>query len=61
MVKDQLLCAEGSAEAAGGVLQYVVSFQDRLHIACDLARSNLQAAKSRMKAQYDKKSGQMYL
>ncbi len=56
MVKDQLLCSAGSAEAAGGVLQYVASFQDRLHTACDLARSNLQAAKSRMKAQYDKKA-----
>ncbi len=40
MVKDQLLCSAGSGEAAGGVLQYVASFQDRLHTACDLALNN---------------------
>lgn len=56
MVKDQLLQSALPADAAGGVLQYVVSFHDRLQTACDLARSNLQAAKGKKKVPYEKKA-----
>lgn len=37
-----------------GVLQYVASFKERLHRACDPVMSNLDAAKGKMKIQYDK-------
>ena len=56
MVKEQLLQSAGQTDTPSGVLQYVASFKDRLHTACDLARSNLEAAKGKMKAQYDKKA-----
>lgn len=54
MVKEQLLQSSLQTEAPIGVLQYVASFKDRLHTACDLARSNLQTAKGKMKTQYDR-------
>lgn len=37
-------------------LQYVVTFKSRSQSACAMARHNLQAAKSKMKQQYDKKA-----
>lgn len=37
-------------------LQYVMTFKSRLQSACAVARQNLQAVKSEMKQQYDKKA-----
>ncbi len=56
MVKEQLLPSALPTDAPSGVLQYVESFKDWLHTACDLARSNLQVAKGKMKSQYDKRA-----
>lgn len=42
--KKQLLGSALPTDAPGGVLQYLAAFQDQLHTACDLARSNPQAA-----------------
>ena len=38
------------------LLDYVVKFKERLHRACSLAKENLEAAQSKMKTWYDRKS-----
>ena len=38
------------------MLDYVSSFRERLHHACDLARDSLSTAQSKMKTNFDKKS-----
>lgn len=52
MVKERLIKESNE----GNVLQYVATFRDRLAAACQVARENLEGAKVRMKAQYDKKA-----
>ena len=54
MMKEQLLQSAPSNDT----LQYVATFKDRLLSACEVARQNLQAAKSKMKQQYDRKAVQ---
>uniref|UniRef100_A0AAZ1Y236 Integrase catalytic domain-containing protein n=1 Tax=Oreochromis aureus TaxID=47969 RepID=A0AAZ1Y236_OREAU len=41
---------------AHNVLDYVSSFRERLHAACELARSSLSNAQSNMKERYDRKT-----
>ncbi|KAI3374424.1 hypothetical protein L3Q82_006247 [Scortum barcoo] len=41
---------------AHNILDYVSSFRERLHTACELARSSLSVAQSEMKNRYDKKA-----
>ena len=54
MMKEKLI----ELNTQSDTLQYVATFKDRLQSACAVARQNLQAAKSKMKQQYDKKAVQ---
>lgn len=43
-------------DTAHSILDYVSSFRERLHTACELARSSLSFAQSEMKIKYDRKA-----
>ncbi len=49
-------CLSESPEVEHTVLDYVSSFRERLHPACQLARVNLTRAQIEMKCRHDKKS-----
>lgn len=46
----------GTTSPSDNILDYVSSFRERLHHACDVARDTLSSAQTKMKVTYDKKS-----
>lgn len=53
LLKEQLLSKQSSPTS---VLDYVSSFSERLHLACETGKIYLASVQSKMKAHFDKKS-----
>ena len=53
LLKEKLLADESEAQ---NLLTYVTNFKDKLHKACEMAKSNLENTQASMKTWYDKKA-----
>uniref|UniRef100_A0A8C5DBJ5 Gypsy retrotransposon integrase-like protein 1 n=1 Tax=Gouania willdenowi TaxID=441366 RepID=A0A8C5DBJ5_GOUWI len=57
-LKEKFLSVGDKSNATRNVLDYVSSFRERLHKACEAARSALSVSQGKMKKRYDKKAVQ---